>query len=96
MANALAGVTFVSWIQQRVPHDLMGRIRSIVLFSAMGLAPVSMAATGILTVHFSLTWLITISGSALVGASAMALCVLGVRRFGSAPALAGAMCGAAV
>lgn len=95
MANALAGVTFVSWIQRRVPHELMGRIMSIVLFSVMGLAPVSMAATGILTVHFSLTWLITLSGAALVGASALALCVPGVRRFGSVPAPAETMCGAA-
>ena len=72
----LGGVVMIAiftWIQQRVSQQMMGRTMSILMFSFMGLAPLSAAAAGALLKVISLTALFGIAGLTL---TAIALCCL--------------------
>jgi MFS family permease len=72
----LGGVVMIAiftWIQQRVSQPMMGRAMSILMFSFMGLAPLSAAAAGALLKVISLTALFGIAGFTL---TAIALCCL--------------------
>lgn len=42
----IAQIAIISWIQQRVPREMMGRIMSLLMFTFMGLGPVSAAVAG--------------------------------------------------
>ncbi|HET7923078.1 MAG TPA: MFS transporter [Gammaproteobacteria bacterium] len=51
LAGLLAGIAQVAiftWVQQRVPQAMMGRTMSVLLFTFMGLAPISAAVAGAL------------------------------------------------
>lgn len=61
-------VFFVTWVQSRAPKAFIGRLMSLLMFSSIGLLPVSMALSGALS-RVDVTLLLTISGSivALLG-----------------------------
>jgi len=61
-------VFFVTWVQSRAPKAFIGRLMSLLMFSSIGLLPVSMALSGALS-HVDVTLLLTISGGivALLG-----------------------------
>jgi hypothetical protein len=61
-------VFFVTWVQSRAPKALIGRLMSLLMFSSIGLLPVSMALSGALS-RVDVTLLFTVSGSivALLG-----------------------------
>jgi len=61
-------VFFVTWVQSRAPKALIGRLMSLLMFSSIGLLPVSMALSGALG-RVDVTLLFTVSGSivALLG-----------------------------
>jgi hypothetical protein len=59
-------VAIFTWIQRRVPPQMMGRTMSIFMFIFMGLAPLSAAATGAILQHISLAMLFAAGGLALV------------------------------
>src|SRR5262249_55337449 len=46
-AAALVNVQIVSWLQQRVARDMLGRTMSVVMFSALGLQPLSLLLAGV-------------------------------------------------
>jgi hypothetical protein len=77
---AYGGTLALSWIQERVPPSLAGRVLSIVMFAVLGLTPLSMAAAGFLVAHYSLVTLLTISGTAIVATAALGLLTPGVRN----------------
>jgi Na+/melibiose symporter-like transporter len=83
MANAYAGVTALSWIQQRIPDALAGRVIGVVMFATMGLAPVSMSLSGVIIAHSSLTTLLLMSGSTVVMVSLIGLLIPAINRFGA-------------
>lgn len=76
----IAQIAIVSWIQQRVPPALMGRTMSLLMFTFMGIGPVSAAVAGSLLKLISLGTLFAGAGLML---SAIALGCL------SSPALRG-------
>jgi MFS family permease len=83
----LGGVVMIAiftWIQQRVSQQMMGRAMSILMFSFMGLAPLSAAAAGALLKVISLTALFGIAGLTL---TAIALCCLASPQMRSIRAL---------
>jgi hypothetical protein len=45
-AGGLASVTVMSWFQTRVEHSYMGRVMSVLMFSAFGLLPIGYAVAG--------------------------------------------------
>jgi hypothetical protein len=65
-------VQFSSWIQVRVDRTMLGRVTSVMLFSAVGLIPFSYAIAGALA-QWSLEGLFLIAGGLLIGGSALAL-----------------------
>jgi MFS family permease len=79
------GVLGLSWIQERIPPSMAGRILSIVMFAVLGLTPVSMAAGGFLIAHYSLTALMTLSGVAIGVVALVGLATPAIHRFGAYP-----------
>jgi MFS family permease len=65
-------VQFAAWTQMRVERALLGRVMSVMMFSAVGLVPISYAAAGVLA-HWSLPALFVIAGGLLTGTSALAV-----------------------
>ena len=74
-------VLLISWLQTRVPAELMGRVMSMIMFFNTGLAPVSAAAAGAL-ISLSLTGLFLGAGSVLIVLSIVGLLVPVVRTLG--------------
>ena len=66
-------VQFSTWIQRRVERALLGRVMSVLMFSAVGLVPVSYAAAGEIAQHWSVPALFIGAGALLAVASAVAL-----------------------
>lgn len=70
LIGALEGIvriSFISWIQQRVPQAFMGRVMSLVTFIFMGVGPLSAAIAGGLLQLVSLPAMFLGVGSLLVG-----------------------------
>lgn len=85
VAASYGGVLGLSWIQERVPPSLTGRVLSIVMFAVLGLTPLSMAAAGFLAAHYSLTLLLTVSGAAIGSVAFLGLITPAIHRFGVHP-----------
>jgi MFS family permease len=60
-AAAFLNVQLIAWFQQRVDQAMMGRVMSVLLFSAFGLMPVSLAIAGI-AIQWSLRGMFLIAG----------------------------------
>ena len=65
LLQGIGQIAIFTWIQQRVPQELMGRTMSILLFTFMGLGPISAAIAGALLKVISLGTLFSIAGLAL-------------------------------
>jgi MFS family permease len=72
-----------TWIQQRVPPQMMGRAMSIFMFIFMGLAPLSAAATGWILTLVSLSQLFLGGGIILVTFAAGAYLFTPIRSIAS-------------
>jgi Transmembrane secretion effector len=46
-AAAFINIQLISWFQQRVERDMLGRVMSVVMFASMGLLPFSLAIAGV-------------------------------------------------
>ena len=67
--NGFLNVQFQAWFQQRVDRAVLGRVSSVIMLSAFGLMPLSMAATGV-AVEWNARLTFLIAGVAVVIASA--------------------------
>ncbi|MDQ3206515.1 MAG: MFS transporter [Pseudomonadota bacterium] len=85
VAASYGGVLGLSWIQERVPPSLMGRVLGIVMFAVLGLTPISMTAAGLLAAHYSLALLLTASGAAIGAVALLGLVTPAIHRFGAHP-----------
>lgn len=72
--TGIAQIAVVSWIQRRVPPAMMGRTMSVLMFTFMGLGPLSAAIAGNLLKLISLPTLFAVAGLAL---TAIALACMG-------------------
>ena len=79
-------VLLVTWIQRRIPRQLMGRVLSLVMFSSVALVPISMAASGAL-VQISLDGMLLGAGVGMTLLTLSALFSANVRRMGQLSAL---------
>jgi MFS family permease len=71
-------VQFSSWVQTRVDPAMMGRVMSVLMFSGIGMIPISYAISGVLA-QWNLPALFLIAGTVLVGFAAIALSRRAVR-----------------
>ena len=76
-------VIMITWLQRRVPKERMGRVMSVIMFCAMGLAPVSAALTGWL-IRWDLAAVMIGSGIVMWIGVAFGLPFRSVRRMGMA------------
>jgi hypothetical protein len=79
-----AGVGFVNiqfsaWIQLRVERAVLGRVMSVLMFTAVGLIPVSYAVAGVLA-SWSLQALFVSAGAVLATVAMLALTRQAVRE----------------
>ena len=68
-------IFLTSWLQGRTPRVMLGRVMSLLTVSAVGLSPISVAASGAL-IKLSLEWVFMISGALMATFSI----VVGLRR----------------
>jgi hypothetical protein len=83
-ANGYTTINFFTWMQKRIPQELMGRVMSLLMFSSVGLAPLSNALAGaILQINLNLLF---IGGGMLMTIVALLSILLpAVRQMGSTP-----------
>ncbi|HLO34250.1 MAG TPA: MFS transporter [Anaerolineales bacterium] len=61
IANGYANTMLITWLQQKVAPEMMGRVMSLVMFAAIGLNPISTALAGAL-IGLNVTVLLVCSG----------------------------------
>ncbi|HET7673884.1 MAG TPA: MFS transporter [Gammaproteobacteria bacterium] len=69
VVGTLGGIIQVSiftWIQRRVAPEMMGRAMSLLMFTFMGLGPISAAAGGVMLARIGVTGLFAAAGAMLV------------------------------
>ena len=74
-------VLVISWLQLRVPRELLGRVMAMIMFFNSGLAPVSAALAGVL-ISLSMTGLFLGAGICMIALSLLGLALPVVRRLG--------------
>jgi MFS family permease len=67
-------IVLISWFQQRVEHEFMGRVMSVLMFGWVGLMPVSYPVAGAFA-QWSINGMFLICGLAAVGT--VMLCAIG-------------------
>ena len=61
IANGYANINLISWLQQKVAPEMIGRVMSLVMFAAIGLNPISNALAGAL-IGLNITVLLVCAG----------------------------------
>jgi MFS family permease len=79
-------VAVFTWIQQRVPRAMLGRMMSIFMFIFLGLAPLGSAFAGWMMKYTALPALFSGAGLFLVGAAVLAYVCTPMRAMADAPA----------
>jgi MFS family permease len=82
VTNGYTTINLITWMQKRIPQDLMGRVMSLLMFSSVGLAPVSNALAGaILEINLNVLF---IGGGLLMAAlSLFSMMLPAVRHMGA-------------
>jgi MFS family permease len=73
-------INVFTWIQRRIPPQMMGRAMSIFMFIFMGLAPLSAAGAGWILTYISLSQMFVGGGIILVLFAAVAYLLTPIRR----------------
>jgi MFS family permease len=68
--SGFINVQLQAWLQQRVERAVLGRVSSVLMLSAFGLMPLSMAAAGV-AVEWSASWMFAIAGCAVALVAAL-------------------------
>lgn len=82
----IAQIAIVSWIQRRVAPEMMGRTMSVLMFTFMGLGPLSAAIAGSLLKVISLATLFTAAGLTLTAIALSCMTNPALRSIGAARA----------
>lgn len=75
----------ITWVQSRIPADLMGRVMSVMIMGSVGLIPVSMLIAGA-AVQVSLDAMLVVAGLGMAVLCGVSLLSPTVRRLGLEPA----------
>jgi hypothetical protein len=87
IAGAILGYTnisYITWIQRRIPRNLMGRVMSLMMFGSVALIPLSMAVSGAL-VKISLEAVLMGGGLGMAALALLGLLSRSVRAMGLEP-----------
>ncbi len=80
-------VSGTTWFQQRTPGHLMGRVISILMFSILGLVPVSLVIAGGLMNIYPPSFVLQGAGAIILVLGFISLSIPRIRRIGDTPAL---------
>jgi hypothetical protein len=86
-ANGYFKLTFFTCLQKRIPQELMGRVMSLLMFSAIGLAPVANALAGMI-LQINLNMLFIGGGTLMAALSLLSMVLPAVRQMGAEPVAA--------
>lgn len=79
-------LSFMSWVQRRIPRQLMGRVMSLMMFGSLALTPISMAVAGaVVSISLEATFLVAGLGMAIL--TVLALLMPTIRHMGLEPTL---------
>jgi hypothetical protein len=87
IAGAILGygnITYITWLQRRIPRNLMGRVMSLMMFGSVALVPISMALSGAL-VKISLDAVLMGGGLGMAALAILGMLSRSVRRMGLEP-----------
>jgi MFS family permease len=62
-------VRVIAWLQQRTPEEMRGRVMSLLLLGAIGLAPVSLAVSGVIIDFGAVTAMFLVASAIVIGAA---------------------------
>lgn len=65
IGNGYIGLILITWIQQRTPKDMLGRMMSILMLSNLGLTPISQTVAGLVS-KWTLTGLFLATGGLIL------------------------------
>ena len=71
LAAAFLNVQLIAWFQQRVERAVLGRVMSVLMFSSLGLMPVSLAVAG-LAIKISLAGMFLVAGAMVLVVTGLA------------------------
>jgi len=77
-------ILYITWLQKRTPGQMMGRIMSLLMFSSMGLQPISEAVTGVIA-RVDPVILFVGGGVLMTAITLVALLSPALRRMGDMP-----------
>lgn len=66
IGNGYIGLIMMTWIQQRTPKEMLGRMMSILMMAATGLMPLSMFLSGLIIKSWDLTALFVLAGGLIL------------------------------
>jgi MFS family permease len=81
VANGYVNINFFTWLQKRIPQELMGRVMSLLFFSSIGLAPVSNALAGVM-LQINLNMLFIGGGVLMAALSLLSILLPAVHQMG--------------
>lgn len=84
MGNGYVTINFFTWMQKRIPQAFMGRVMSLLIFSSVGLAPISNALAGAI-LQVNLNVLFIGGGSLMAAISLLAILLPAIRQMGVEP-----------
>ncbi len=71
-ANFYVMIVFMTWLQERVPEMMLGRVMSLMMFFSAGLLPISMALSGVL-LDLSIGWVFGVAGLLMAAMALLSL-----------------------
>ena len=80
VGNGYIGIILFTWMQTRVPKEMLGRMMSLLLFSNTGLAPVSQAVAGVIC-KWNLSLLFISAGALVLAVTIWMVFQPGLRAF---------------
>jgi MFS family permease len=85
IAEGYMEILLITWIQRRIPQQMLGRMMSLLIFATMGLAPLSGALSGYLVEIASLNVLFALSGGMFTLVAFLCLLSSKMRAMGLPP-----------
>ncbi len=84
VANGYVNINFFTWLQKRIPQELMGRVMSLIMIASVGLAPISNALAGAIS-QINLNMLFIGGGGLMAAVSLFAILLPEVHQMGAEP-----------
>ncbi len=86
VTNGYVNINFFTWLQKRVPQEFMGRVMSLLIFSSVGLSPITNTLAGVI-LQINLNMLFIGGGGLMAALCLLSIMLPAVRRMGLEPVI---------